>query len=153
MKLPLRRWLFALSLSGLALSGCGHHAPARPASALTEKDRTVLARYEEIRAALAGDDLRAAKRAGTALSAYLKKNPDPALSADAEAIGSAAALDRARQSFETLSTRVVKLADGVEGYYIFDTPIPANAEWVQRTLETDNPYTGRAMHDVGTLRK
>ena len=153
MKLSPRCWSIALSLFLLALSGCGHHAAPRPASALTDKDRTVLDRYEEIRAALSNDDLRAVKRTGTALSAYLKKNPDAALADDAETIGNAVALDRARQAFQTMSANVVKLADGVEGYYVFETPIPAGAAWVQKTAQADNPYTGRAMHDIGTLRK
>ena len=113
----------------------------------------MLDRYEEIRAALATDDLRATKRAGGTLSAYLKKNPDASLVTDAETISTAVALDRAREAFQPLSAHIVKLADGVQGYYIFDTPIPAGAAWVQKTSEPDNPYTGRAMHDIGTLRK
>ena len=115
----------------------------------------MLDRYEEIRAALAIDDLRATKRAGTAMNTFLKTVPKagPALAAETDAIGNAIALDRARQSFEPLSASMVKLVDGVEGYYIFDTPIPADAQWVQRTTQPDNPYTGKAMHDIGTLRK
>lgn len=146
----------ALGLLLLALPGCGRHAAFRPASALAEKDRAVLSLYEDIRAALAVDDLRATKRAGAAMNAFLKKTPaaaEPALATETEAIGAAVALDRARTSFETLSISMVKLADGVEGYYIFDTPIPAGAQWVQKTAQPDNPYTGKAMHDIGTLRK
>ncbi len=115
----------------------------------------LLDRYEDIRAALAQDDLRSVKRAGAAMNAYLKKTPDAAspLASDSESIGSAVALDRARLAFEPLSANIIKLADGVEGYYIFDTPIPDGAQWVQKTAETDNPYAGKAMHDIGTLRK
>ena len=160
MKLPLRPvvpgfcWFLALSMFGFAsLPGCTRHAPARPASALSEKDRTVLDRYEDIRAALASDDIRAVRRAGTALSAFLKTNPDAGLSTDAETISTAVALDKARQAFEPMSVNVVKLADGVQGFYVFDTPIPAGAMWVQKTADPDNPYAGRAMHDIGTLRK
>ena len=148
------RAFLALSLLLLALGGCGRHA-SRPASTLSEKDRALLDRYEDIRAALAKDDLRSVKRAGAAMNAYLKKTPDAtsSLASDSESIGSAVALDRARLAFEPLSANIVKLADGVDGYYIFDTPIPAGAQWVQKTAETDNPYTGKAMHDIGTLRK
>ena len=147
------RLLFLLSL--LPLIGCGRHAATRPASSLSDKDRTLLDRYEEIREALAKDDLRSAKRAGAAMSKFLKDAPFPGTSfaADADGIGAAVALDRARQSFEPMSKGIAKLADGVEGYYVFDTPIPDGAEWVQRTTQTDNPYTGKAMHDIGTLKK
>lgn len=149
------RLFLALGWLAFALSGCERHAASRPASALSEKDRNLLDRYEDIRAALAKDDLRATKRAGTALNAFVKKTPDAvsSVASDAEAIGTAVALDRARQSFESLSASMVKLAEGVEGYYVFDTPIPAGAQWVQKTAQIDNPYTGKAMHDIGTLRK
>ncbi len=144
----------ALGLLLLVLPGCGR-PPTRPASALSETDRTLLDRYEDIRAALAGDDLRATKRAGTAMNTLLKKAPhaDASLATETESIGNAVALDRARTAFEPLSASMVKLADGVEGYYIFDTPIPAGAQWIQKTTQLDNPYTGKAMHDIGTLRK
>ena len=144
----------ALGLVLLALPGCGRHV-IRPASTLSESDRAMLDRYESIRAALATDDLRATKRAGTALNALVKKaaKPDAELVTETENIGNAIALDRARSAFEPVSASMVKLADGVEGYYIFDTPIPAGAQWVQKTAQADNPYTGKAMHDLGTLRK
>ena len=149
---------YALAASGLlllALPGCGRHVASRPASSLSESDRALLDRYEDIRAALATDDFRAVKRAGTAMNVVVKKAPHPAeeLVTATGDIGTALALDRARTSFEPLSAAMVKLADGVQGYYIFDTPIPAGAEWVQRTAQADNPYTGKAMHDLGTLRK
>ena len=145
--------LVGLFLAGL--SGCGRHVAHRPASALSENDRTLLARYEDIRAALASDDQRAVKRAGTALTAYLKKAPNtPAdLASQADTIATAPALDRARGAFEPMSVGMVKLAEGVDGYYVFDTPIPTGAMWVQKTAQPDNPYAGKAMHDIGTLRK
>ena len=145
----------ALGLLLLALPGCGRHAASRPASALSENDRTLLDRYEDIRAALAADDLRAVKRTGIAMNAFLKKEPHPApeLVTATETIGTAPALDRARAAFEPLSAAMVNLADGVQGYYVFDTPIPAGAGWVQKTAQVDNPYTGKAMHDIGTQRK
>ena len=161
MKLSLRLVLpgfRAFLLAGVLvaeLSGCGRHVAHRPASALSEGDRTLLSRYEDIRAALASDDMRATKRAGASLAAYLKKTPGAAaeLASEADTIAAAPALDRARQAFETMSVDMVKLAEGVDGYYVFDTPIPAGAAWVQKTAQSDNPYTGKAMHDIGTLRK
>lgn len=161
MKLSLRLVVpgfrvFLLAGALLAgLPGCGRHVAHRPASALSENDRTLLARYEDIRAALASDDLRAVKRSGTALTAYLKKTPNvPAeMASQADTIATAVALDRAREAFGPLSAGMAKLAEGVDGYYVFDTPIPAGAMWVQQTNQPDNPYAGKAMHDIGTLRK
>ncbi len=152
---PGFRVSLALGLLLFALPGCGRHAASRPASELSENDRTLLDRYEDIRAALAADDLRAVKRTGTAMNAILKKEPHPVpeFVTATETIGTAPALDRARAAFEPLSAAMVKLADGVQGYYVFDTPIPAGAGWVQKTAQADNPYTGKAMHDIGTLRK
>ncbi len=152
---PAIRAFLASGLLLLALPGCGRHAVSRPASSLSENDRAALDRYEDIRAALATDDLRGVKRAGTAMNTLLNKAPKPApeMVSATETIGSAPALDRARAAFEPLSAEMVKLADGVQGYYIFDTPIPAGAAWIQKTAQADNPYTGHAMHDIGTLRK
>ena len=136
------------------LSGCGRHS--RPASTLSEKDRTILARYETIRAALAVDELRAAKRAATDLGKFLKPTPDaPATPYDApvQDLATAPSLDKARAAFGTLSTDVIPLVDGVQGYYVMDSPVPTGAEWVQTTEKVDNPYVGKPMRDVGSLRK
>ena len=154
LRFPGLHAFVALGLLLLVPPGCARHA-TRPASVLSENDRALLDDYESIRTALAGDDLRAAKRAATAMNTLVKKaaKPDPALVTATDDIGNAVALDRARTSFEPLSASMVKLAESVEGFYVFDTPIPAGAQWVQKTAETDNPYTGKAMHDIGTLRK
>lgn len=139
----------------LALPGCGRHA-SRPASALSEKDRTTLTKYETIRSALVVDDLRAAKRAATDLGTFLKPTPDsPAtpLDASVQAIATAPALDKARAGFQTLSASMATLVDGVEGFYIMDSPLPKNAEWVQTTPKVDNPYVGKPMRDIGSVRK
>lgn len=139
----------------LVLPGCGHRA-SKPAFSLSEKDRTTLEKYETIRKALAVDDLRAAKRAAEELRKLLKPAPDSAattLDGPVDEIADAPMLDKARSGFMTLSVSMVKLADGVEGYYIADSPVPEGAEWVQRSPRVENPYVGKAMRDVGTLRK
>ena len=134
----------AVTLLLLALSGCGRSA-SRPASSLSEKDRTVLTKYETIRAALVVDDLRAAKRAATDLGTFLKPTPESAgtpLDTPVQEIATAAALDKARVAFKTLSASMVTLADGVEGYYVMESPVPNEALWVQTTPKVDNPYVG-----------
>ncbi len=139
----------------VTLPGCGQHG-SRPASALSARDRTTLEHYETIRAALAVDDLRAAKRAAKDLGAALKPSADaPSTPLDdaVQQITDATMLDKARVGFKTLSDNMVTLTSGVEGFYVMDSPVPVGAEWVQTTPKVDNPYVGKPMRDVGTLRK
>ena len=149
--------LLLLAVAGLlcaALPGCGRHS--RAASSLSEKDRTTLSKYEAIRVALVEDDLRAAKRAAKDLGTYLKPTPESAgtpLDAPLQEIADASVLDKARSGFKTLSTSMVALAGGVEGYYIMESPAPAGAEWVQTIKQVDNPYMGKPMRDLGKLRE
>ena len=136
------------------LSGCGHHS--RSATTLSEKDRTILEKYEIIRAALAVDELRTAKRAATDLGKFLKPTPDAASTpydTPVQDLATAPTLDKARAAFGTLSADVIPLVDGVQGYYVMDSPVPTGAEWVQTTEKVDNPYVGKPMRDVGSLRK
>ena len=142
-----------LLIALVALPGCGRHT--RPASTLSEKDRTILEKYETIRAALVVDDLRTAKRAAIDLGKFLKPTPDaPATPYDApvQDLATASTLDKARTAFGTLSADVIPLVDGVQGYYVMDSPVPTGAEWVQSTEKVDNPYVGKPMRDVGSLR-
>ncbi len=153
----MRPAVAAIFAAGLVvvLIGCGHHAK-RPASELSEKNRTTLDKYETIRSALVVDDLRGAKRAATDLGKFLKPSPEsPSTPLDGalQEITDAQMLDNARSGFKTLSTSMIKLADGVEGYYVAESPVPEGAEWVQRSPKVDNPYVGKAMRDVGSLRK
>ena len=137
-----------------ALPGCGQHAASRPA--LTDKDRTILARYEEIRAALAIDDYRAANRAAKDLLKYLKPTddaPSTPLTSATQDLVAAVNMDKAHLAFRAMSVEVIPLADGVQGYYIMNSPLPSGAEWVQTTTKVDNPYVGKTMRDVGSLRK
>ena len=148
--------LFVGTLLLLALPGCGRHGGARPASALSEKDRTILAGYEDIRAALVIDDLRSARRAAADLVKFLKptaKDPSTPLASAVQNLAAATDLDKARTAFSTLSNGVIPLTEGVEGYYVMESPVPAGAAWVQTTSKVDNPYVGKPMRDVGSLRK
>ena len=148
--------LFVGAVLLLASPGCGRHGGARPASALPEKDRTILAKYEDIRAALVIDDLRSARRAAADLTKYLKpteKDPSTPLASAAQKLAAATDLDKARTAFSTLSDGVILLAEGVEGYYVMESPVPTGAAWVQTTSKVDNPYVGKPMRDVGSLRK
>ena len=157
---PLPRRLVLLFAAGLCLllanAGCGH-AKGRPASSLSERDRATLDGYEQIRAALANDNLRTAKTAASSLAALLRpadaNTPAPAAYTPAEEVGSAIAIDRARQVFKTLSAKVIPLAQGVEGFYVMTCPLPSAGDWVQQKPEVDNPYLGKAIHTFGELKK
>ena len=140
-----------------ALSGCGHRANMRPASSLLPKDRDALNQYEQIRAALAADDFNSAKLAANGLVKLLQpadaSTPAPAALAPATGVATAPAMDRARQLFKLLSAKMIPLADGVEGFYVFTSSLPSAGDWIQQKPDADNPYLGRAMHEYGDLKK
>jgi hypothetical protein len=150
MRLP------ATWLCSLILTGCGGPSQ-RPASSLSERDRTVLASYEQIRAGLAQDDARAARSGALSLVATLKTSHQDAdtkrLLAQTQALLDARALDLERQAFAPLSASLIPLVQGVEGYYVMTAPPGVGADWIQRTSEVDNPYLGKAMHSTGMLQK
>ena len=141
----------------LAMTGCGHHANTRPASSLSAKDRDTLNQYEQIRAALAADDFNSARLAANGLVKLLQpadaKTPSPAALAPAMSVATAPAMDRARQSFKLLSAKMIPLADGVEGFYVFTSSLPSAGDWLQQKPDADNPYLGPAMHAYGDLKK
>lgn len=140
------------------LPGCSRHAGSRPVSALTEAERTTLERYEEMRAALATDDLRVTKRTANALTEYLKANAAAAaemaaVSDAAKTLSAAPTLEAARETFKSLSADLIKRTDGVQGLVVIDSPFPQGAAWIQSNPKVDNPYMGKAMRDFGTVRK
>ncbi len=117
----------------------------------------VLDGYEQIRAGLATDDFRLAKRSAAALATALKGDSHDASSArllgQVQAVADAKALDIAREWFEPLSASLEPLAAGVDGYYIMTSPNGMGGDWIQRTPTVDNPYMGQTMHDAGSLKK
>ncbi len=131
--ISLRR-LLLLSLFGLFAIGA-HAAP------IDDTARHFLATYEQIRAALAADDLPAAREAARPLP-------------ETKAIAAAGDLTSARKAFKELSVRAVELARGQPGFYIAHCSMfPGGADWVQRTEELSNPYWGKAMPHCGELVK
>ena len=158
---PLPRPFAVLAAVGfglaLTVSGCSRHADTRPASSLSEQDRAVLDDYEQIRAALAADNLLATHYPASDLVKKLTptdtKALAPAALAPAAGIMAAPALDRARQIFKRLSAAVIPKASGVEGYYVMTCAMPSAGDWVQRSPNVDNPYFGKDMHDFGDLKK
>jgi hypothetical protein len=113
---------------------------AQAAAILSDKDKQFLAGYEKVRAALAADDLTAAKTAAKDLGA------------DGSDVANAASLKDARAAFEKLSNRATALAVDQSGYYVAHCPM-VNKDWVQTTEKISNPYGGKEMLTCGTIKK
>ncbi len=140
----------------LLLGACGKSG-AVAQNNLSDTDRAVMSQYEEVRAALAADDLRSAKQASNKMATALKPTtpaaPASPLLGSAEAIASAPALDKARQVFKTMSVDAIHLTAGVKGYYVINCPMTPNGDWVQTSDAVSNPYLGKIMHDCGVVKK
>jgi hypothetical protein len=112
---------------------------ASRAGELSSHDKQFLAGYEQIRAALATDDLKGAKKAAATL-------PD-----SGAAIAKSESLDQARVSFEKLSVEAVKLASGQPGYHVVHCSM-ANKDWVQTSTTIGNPYLGKDIAGCGEIK-
>jgi hypothetical protein len=118
-------------------------APAEAAATTPSSTDTMLTRYEAVRAALAHDDLPAARQAAALLS------DQPA----ARRIAQAADLAAAREAFKALSTVAVGLAKDRPGYFIAFCPMVPDDQgyWVQTTRRISNPYMGSRMAGCGEI--
>lgn len=110
------------------------------AADLAPADKDFLAKYEPVRAALAADDLPAARKAAAAL-------PD----ADSQKIAAAESIAAARAAFWALSARAIPLARSTTGYYVVHCPM-ANKDWVQTSKDISNPYEGKNMLTCGVVK-
>ncbi len=109
------------------------------AAGMSESDRTYLAKYEKVHAALVADDLAAAKAAAKELGE------------EGDALAQSASLDAARNSFPKLSDKAKKLAKGQPGFYVVHCPMAAK-DWVQTSKKIANPYYGQKMSSCGEIR-
>jgi hypothetical protein len=155
MKMKLIRSVASVALGLIAFSAFAHEA----GGPLTAEQKTYLSQYESIRAALAGDNLAAAKKAaGVYVSTPQEKAANEAdakraatrLSAGKKLEG-ASSLSEARDAFKILSRTATHLAEGQKGYYRYICPHVPNDEgkWVQTTKEISNPYDGKANPKCG----
>jgi hypothetical protein len=116
-------------------------AAASSAAPLDDPARHFLATYEQIRTALATDNLAAARTAAQTIP-------------EAEPVAAAADLTSARKAFKVLSARAVGLARGQPGFFIAHCSMfPGGADWVQTSTELSNPYWGKAMPRCGAFVK
>ena len=151
------RILTALALA--ALFGAVAHAHDKSAP-LDAGQKAFLSQYEAVRAALAADDLAAAKRAAAPLAKDLamvakeQSKAQPAADA-AQKIASADALAIAREAFKAVSKRAVHYAKGKEGYHVANCPMVegGDGEWVQTSTKISNPYFGKAMLTCGAIKE
>ncbi len=120
------------------MAGHQHHAHA---AALTDAQKQFLSGYEHVRAALAADDLAAARSAAAAITD----------SAPAAQLSNAQSLAAARIAFKKLSDQAVRLTNGQTGYYVAHCPM-ASSDWVQTTTKISNPYLGKQMTDCGSIK-
>ena len=110
------------------------------ATELSETDKEFLSRYENVRAALARDNLDDAKKAATELGE------------EGAALAKADTIAAARNEFSSLSVRAIKLAAGESAYYVVNCPM-LKKDWVQPRGEISNPYAGRSMPTCGMIKK
>ena len=153
---PLRVTTASLLLP-LLLAACGKAGVSAQTSNFSDANRTTMSQYEDVRAALAADDLSTAKRASGKLATALKSAapgaPASPLLEPAEDLASAPALDKARQAFKKMSAAAIQITSGVSGYYVINCPMTPNGDWVQTSQTVDNPYMGKIMHDCGVVKK
>jgi len=162
------RRLGALALSGLFAAtamACDKKdpAPAAPAEGAAEAAAPTTAAlapmvegYDKVRAALADDDLAAAKTAATAYKAIVTtEDADaPGIAAGLDAIVAAPEIEAARDGFSTLSEGYIKFLvahpELKTGLIAYRCPMARGfKKWVQTEKKMMNPYMGKAMLECG----
>ena len=114
---------------------------ASDAADLSADDKNFLNGYEKVRAALAADDLNAAKQAAGDLGE------------EGAALTKSEKIDAARSEFAKLSERAIQLGRGQSGYYVANCPMIKNANWLQTSTKISNPYAGKSMLECGVIKK
>ena len=146
---------------GTADSGAAAATTAAPTTAApgpTAASRPpVLAAYDVVRAALADDNLAAAKTAAEAFAKVATSEAPPlaALGDAATALAQTADIAAARAAFGTLSKALLELlqdkAPWREGLIAFRCPMAKGYQkWVQFQRPMQNPYMGKEMLECGS---
>ena len=121
------------------------HAP------LNEEQTVFLKQYEIARAALAANNLPAAKKATGVVAALTVIHHEssgidapPGFVQDARKFIDATSLEAAREIFKSYSRRAVNVADQKPGYFVVHCSFAGNndQDWVQSTAKVGNPYLG-----------
>src|SRR5437763_1505698 len=115
--------------------------------------KEILSSYVKVSAALAADDLAAAKKAAATVADHAKMSEgNKAIASKADAVAKATKIDAARDAFKSLSEAVEPLAKGEKGYVVMNCPM-ANADWVQTSKDVKNPYFGKSMLTCGSPKE
>ena len=155
---PLATAWLCLTVGVVFSSGCGgRHQRTQPLTSLSKQDLDMLRQYELIRASLAKDDARGAKRTAAnfprAAAASAAAGAATPVAASVAKIAAANSLEPEREAFRTWSAYVITLTKNVEGFYVIHCPVPGCGDWLQTDPNVDNPYMGKSMHDCGELQK
>jgi hypothetical protein len=116
--------------------------PAPAAAELSEADRKFLASYEAVRAALASDNVDAARKAAAEIEG-------------GEPVAKAKTIADARVAFKALSARAIAKAKGHAGFHVAHCPMVkgGGADWLATKKAIENPYYGSAMFSCGFIKE
>lgn len=129
---------------------------------LTQQERVLVGRYDSLRTALSLDDLPAARAVATLVQNASRD--DKTIMHAAVALARADSLPAARDAFQAMSARVIKLASGNAGYYrmgcsMARCPAPCEpcdtvkyGDWIQTSPVVRNPFMGQAHPDCGIVK-
>lgn len=108
----------------------------------------ILSSYVKVSAALAADDLAAAKTAAATVAEHAGMSDNKDIATKASAVAKASKIADARDAYRTLSIAVEPLAAGQKDYVVMYCPM-AQSDWVQMKGKTQNPYYGKSMLTCG----
>lgn len=113
--------------------------------------KAVLSAYESVRAALAKDDLVAAKAATNNLIKSAIAGKNESIEQHAKKLVSSDSIEKAREHFKAISIEAIKIISSKDGYYVMTCPM-ANADWIQTNKNVENPYMGQKMSGCGSIK-
>ena len=144
----MKRTLTILSVLAAALIT----APA-PAKEASKEMAACLKAYHEVHDALAKDDLAGAKKAASDLAEKATPAKCVSTAQHASELAKSTSLESAREHFKPISEECIKMAEGVDGQYVFHCPM-AKSQWLQTdNKKVSNPYMGKKMPTCGSLKK
>ena len=139
------RSLRSLLTAGSLLSALQLSAADMKTDSMTSE---ILAASAKVSAALAADNLSAAKSAASELAGHADMAKNTAVASKANAVAKAEKITDARKELIGLTAAVEPLAQGQKEYVVMNCPM-AGADWVQTKGKTQNPYYGKSMLTCG----
>lgn len=143
------RSLRSFLVAGLLFSALHLNAADMKNDSMTSE---ILAASAKVSAALAADNLPAAKSAAAELAEHASMAKNTALVGKASALAKAGKIADARKELIGLTAAVEPLALGQKDYVVMNCPM-AGADWVQAKGATQNPYYGKSMLTCGSPKQ